>query len=373
MKRISIFSAFPPFRGGISHFSSRLTKSLEKNYTVQAYTFKKQYPNWLFPGKSQYDFNQNTVFQNPIKRIVSTFSFPSYFALFRDVNRDTPSIFITNYWMTFFAPMMGFVARKINANTKKIAIVHNFIPHEKRFFDKAFNAYFLKSYDGFVALSQHVYNDITNYVEKEKVILLPHPSYDQFGARVNKPQARKDLQINESKKTLLFFGIIRHYKGLDLLIDAFGSLDDSYQLLIAGEIYGKDDQLIQAIQKNVNAKRIFFRNEFVPDASIPIYFSAADYLILPYRSGTQSGVASIAHTYNLPIIATNTGGIAENLSINKGTIIERPESICIQQAIELAFSQIRSEAEISETELPTLNSWDEFAELLVQFAHGISK
>ena len=131
--------------------------------------------------------------------------------------------------------------------------------------------------------------------------------------------------------------------------------------------------MIQAIQKNVNAKRIFFRNEFVPDASIPIYFSAADYLILPYRSGTQSGVASIAHTYNLPIIATNTGGIAENLSINKGTIIERPESICIQQAIELAFSQIRSEAEISETELPTLNSWDEFAELLVQFAHGISK
>jgi len=373
MKRISIFSAFPPFRGGISHFSSRLTKSLEKNQRVQAYTFKKQYPNWLFPGKSQYDYNQNTVFQNPVKRIVSTFSFPSYYAFIRNINRDNPSIFITNYWMTFFAPMMGFVARKINTNTKKIAIVHNLIPHEKRFFDKAFNAYFLKSYDGFVALSQHVYNDITNYVEKEKVILLPHPSYDQFGARINKLQARKDLQIDESKNTLLFFGIIRHYKGLDLLIDAFGSLDDSYQLLIAGEIYGKDDQLIQAIQKNVNSKRIFFRNEFVPDASIPIYFSAADYLILPYRSGTQSGVASIAHTYNLPIIATNTGGIAENFSINKGKIIERPESICIQQAIELAFSQIRSEAEVSETELPTLNSWDEFAELLVDFADGISK
>ena len=210
-------------------------------------------------------------------------------------------------------------------------------------------------------------------MEKEKVILLPHPSYDQFGAQINKQQARKDLQIDESKKTLLFFGIIRHYKGLDLLIEAFGSLDDSYQLLIAGEIYGKDDQLIQAIQSNANAQRIFFRNEFVPDASIPIYFSAADFLILPYRSGTQSGVASIAHTYNLPVIATNTGGIAENLPINKGIIIESPESFCIQQAIELAFSQIRSEADVSETELSTLNSWDEFAELLVHFAHGISK
>ena len=373
MKRISIFSAFPPFRGGISHFSSRLTQSLEKKNRVQAYTFKVQYPNWLFPGKSQYDLNQNTVFQNPVKRIVSTFSFPSYFAFIKNINKDQPSIFITNYWMTFFAPMMGFVARKINSSTKRIAIVHNLIPHEKRFFDKAFNSYFLKSYDGFVALSQHVYNDLTNYVDKEKVILLPHPSYDQFGARINKQQARKELRIDESKKTLLFFGIIRHYKGLDLLIEAFGLLDDSYQLLIAGEIYGKDDQLIQAIQSNANAKRIYFRNEFVPDATIPIYFSAADFLILPYRSGTQSGVASIAHTYNLPVIATNTGGIAENLSINKGIIIESPVSSCIVQAIELAFFQSHSEGEAAETEFASINSWDDFADLLVGFADGISK
>lgn len=373
MKRISIFSAFPPFRGGISHFSARLTNALEKENSVQTHTFKSQYPNWLFPGKSQFDFNQKSEFKSPAKRIVSTFSPFSYFALTSSLKKDNSSLFITNYWMTIFAPLMGFIARGLPKKTTKIAIVHNLIPHEKRFFDSFFNRYFIKSYDGFVALSQHVYNDLSRFVAKEKIILLPHPSYDQFGKKENKEEARQILKIDSSKKTLLFFGIIRHYKGLDLLIDAFGMLDDTYQLIIAGEIYGNDSALENQIKQNRNYERIHFRNEFIPDSEIKNYFSAADFLILPYRSGTQSGVASIAQTFDLPVIATNTGGIAENIELQNGTLIEAPNPQAIQKAILNAFNKEIKVIDSTQQAASSINSWDEFAQKLILFSDSIAK
>jgi len=370
--KISIFSAFPPFRGGISQFSTKLSESLEKKHELSLITFKKQYPNILFPGKTQYDYLQNNNLKSKINRLVSTFSILSYFKTISFIEKEKPSVFLTNYWMTIFAPFMGFVARKLPKEILKIVIVHNLTPHEKRFFDKACNSYLLKSYDGFVALSDYVYNDLKKYVDEKKIIHIPHPTYDQYGKKVNREKACEKLSIDASKHTFLFFGIIRKYKGLDLLIQAFDRLDDSFQLIIAGEVYGKDDEIVRLINNNKNKDRILFHNQFIPDDEISTYFSASNYLVLPYRSGTQSGVLAIANHFNLPIIATDIGGLAEVLNFNTDLIIEFPKITAIEQT--LILSKEKSTG-FSKNEFVASKSttWDSFSSKLEEFALSLKK
>jgi len=410
--KISIFSAFPPFRGGISQFSTKLSESLEKKHELSLITFKKQYPNILFPGKTQYDYLQNNNLKSKINRLVSTFSILSYFKTISFIEKEKPSVFLTNYWMTIFAPFMGFVARKLPKEILKIVIVHNLTPHEKRFltnywmtifapfmgfvarklpkeilkivivhnltphekrfFDKACNSYLLKSYDGFVALSDYVYNDLKKYVDEKKIIHIPHPTYDQYGKKVNREKACEKLSIDASKHTFLFFGIIRKYKGLDLLIQAFDRLDDSFQLIIAGEVYGKDDEIVRLINNNKNKDRILFHNQFIPDDEISTYFSASNYLVLPYRSGTQSGVLAIANHFNLPIIATDIGGLAEVLNFNTDLIIEFPQITAIEQT--LILSKEKSTG-FSKNEFVASKSttWDSFSSKLEEFALSLKK
>jgi glycosyltransferase involved in cell wall biosynthesis len=370
--KISIFSAFPPFRGGISQFSTKLSEILEKRHELVLITFKKQYPNWLFPGKSQYDFNQKTFIKAQIHQIISTLSFPSYFKAITLIKKEKSKVFITNYWMTFFAPFMGFIARKLPKETIKIAIVHNLTPHEKRFFDKAFNSYFLKSYDGFVALSEFVYNDLKKYVDEKKIIHIPHPPYNQFGDKLTRDEACQKLNIDSSKHTLLFFGIIRKYKGLDLLIQAFDQLDENYQLVIAGEVYGKDNEIIDLIKKNTNKKRILFHNQFIPDEEITTYFSVADYLVLPYRSGTQSGVSAIANHFDLPIMATNTGGLTESLNLENDLIIEQANVSSIFTSIIQSKNKKTDENQSKENLNHTI-SWDNFCVKMEDFIASLTK
>jgi glycosyltransferase involved in cell wall biosynthesis len=181
------------------------------------------------------------------------------------------------------------------------------------------------------------------------------------------------LNLETGKKTLLFFGIIRKYKGLDLLIEAFHHLDNSYQLIIAGEVYGKDEEIQNLIDKNQNKERIHFFNQFIPDDKVSLFFSATDFLVLPYRSGTQSGVAAIAKNYNTPIIATYTGGITEKLDLNRDVIINNIDFQSIKHAIELAFSQSHT------SKIPMVRSnesnytWEDFSEELIKFSESISK
>ncbi|MFM7668416.1 MAG: glycosyltransferase [Bacteroidota bacterium] len=370
--KISIFSAFPPFRGGISQFSTKLSEALEKKHELFLITFKNQYPNWLFPGKSQYDYNQKSELKSQIYRIVSTFYFPSYQRAISTIKREKPSVFITNYWMTFFAPFMGFIARKLPKDMVKIAIVHNLIPHEKRFFDGYFNSYFLKSYDGFVALSEYVYNDLKKFVDEKRIIHIPHPPYNQFGEKINRTKACENLKINPSKHTFLFFGIIRKYKGLDLLIEAFDILDDSYQLVIAGEVYGKEDEIASLIAKNKNKDRILFHNKFIPDSDISTYFSASDFLVLPYRSGTQSGVSAIANHFSIPVIATDTGGLIETLNPKTDIVINTTDIPTIQKALAESKDKKATSSILNIEQAQTI-SWDTFSDKLEEFIQSIHK
>ena len=376
MKKISFFSSLPPFRGGISHFSQLLCKSLELKTELKTFTFKKQYPSFLFPGKSQFINNKSTI-ELKAKRIVSTFNPFSYFKAARIIKGDVPQVFICNYWMSFFGPMLGFISRSLPSTVIKVAIIHNLTPHEKRFFDKSFNRYFLKSFDGFIALSDFVLQDIKSMNKDKPAIVISHPAYTNFNDPIDCFEARNLLQIDSDKKTILFFGIIRDYKGLDLLIDAFKYLDDSYQLLIVGEVYGKDTKYKNQIDSNSNKNRIYFINKYIPDEDVHLYFSSADCLSLPYRSGTQSGVAAIAHKFALPVITTAVGGISEKIDDGvNGLIINELSAQCIAEKIKICTALSLKDKLLINHKMNKgneLNQWDLFADKTLNFIDSLKK
>lgn len=319
-RKLVFFSALPPYRGGIAQFSERLLKELVNSYDVIPFTFKSQYPNWLFPGKTQFTTNVSGNLLS--KRIVSTFNPFSYFTSLKKIINENPDILVINYWMTFMAPMYVFWAKRMPERTLRVAVVHNFIPHESRFFDRIFNNWFVNNFDLFIALSAKVEQDILIANPKARVLHLPHPSYDHFHNPIETSNARRALKIHEEKHTLLFFGIIRDYKGLDILIRAFSSLPSTFQLVIAGEVYGNDEEYKFLISQSKN-QQIFLFNEFISDDKVHLFFSSADLCVLPYRSGTQSGVKAIADRMLVPCLISNVGGIAEKIENNTdGYILE---------------------------------------------------
>ena len=368
--KVTFFSALPPFRGGISNFSELLLEQLEKITIVQPFTFKKQYPDFLFPGKTQFNDRNKRVFQ----RIVSTFNPFSYFAARKKLKKSKPAIFLTNYWMTFFGPMMAFFARGFNKEVKKIAIIHNLFPHEKRFFDTFFNRIFLSNYDGFVVLSEAVKKDVLTIRKDAICVVLKHPPYNQFGLKLNRVESIKKLGLSPFKKTLLFFGLIRDYKGLDLLLETFSYLDDSYQLIIAGEVYGSVEKYQDLISTSRN-KNILFKNDFIPDDQVSIYFSATDLCVLPYKSATQSGIKAIADSFQIPVLTTNVGGLAESISTNKnGFIIENQLPTLFADQIKSIFdSEVLKEVSQNLNSYKTneINLWQEFAENLMNFCQKL--
>lgn len=368
--KITFFSALPPFRGGISNFSELLLIELEKKTKVKAFTFKKQYPDLLFPGKTQY----NQFSKNNFPRIVSTFNPFSYFKARRILKKSNPDIFITNYWMSFFGPMMAFFAKGFNKRTLKIAIIHNLIPHEKRFFDKVFNRIFLSRYDGFAVLSESVKENLLSLRKDAKCITLFHPPYNQFGLKLSRAESIIKLGLLPERKTLLFFGLIRDYKGLDSLLEAFSFLDDSFQLVIAGEVYGLDLKYQKLIAASEN-KNILFINDFIPDDQVSIYFSAADLCILPYKSATQSGIKAIADSFQIPVLTTSVGGLAESIVPNEnGFILNNLEPIAIADQIQSIFNSDALENVnefLKKDKYQEVNLWEEFAERLLNFCQNL--
>lgn len=373
--KISIFSAFYPFRGGIAQFNARLFRELEKDHEVTAFTFKKQYPNFLFPGSSQFVQEEDKADRIPAKRIISTFNPFTYFSGSKSIRNSKPEIFVTNYWMSFFGVFMGFIAARLNSNTAKIAIIHNLIPHEQRFFDKWLNAYFLKKYDGFIVMSDAVKKDLLTVNPSAKFMHLNHPWYDHFGEKISQSKAREDLGVSNSKKTLLFFGLIRDYKGLDLLINAFGELDETYQLIIAGEVYSNLELYEKQIANSKNRERIYFFNQYIPDSEVGRYFSASDVCVLPYRSATQSGITATSFYYDVPIIATNVGGFQQIIGEPElGLIAGEPTSQVLKTGIESYFNDNLSiNFKVNIMREKEKNSWSQFAKSLVLFGENIKE
>ena len=372
--KVSVFSTFYPFRGGIAQFSSSLFRSLEKLSSVKATTFKRQYPNFLFPGKTQFVTDEDQVDKITAERVLDSINPLTYYKTAKNINEQKPDLYISNYWMTFFGPALGIISRLLNKNIKQIAILHNVTPHEKKFFDKPFTSFFLKKTDGFVVMSDSVLKDLLTLKPNAKYIRIDHPVYNHFGEKIEQEKAISQLKLDQNKKTLLFFGFIRGYKGLDLLLKAFELLDNSYQLIIAGEVYGDFNKYQELIDISKKGNDIHLFTDYISDEEVPLFFSASDVCILPYKSATQSGITAISNHFCLPIIATDVGGLKETIHHKEtGLIVNKVDEAEISLSIKEYFeNNYKSEFSEKISIQNKTNSWDNFAKKLLEFSKSIS-
>jgi glycosyltransferase involved in cell wall biosynthesis len=323
MKIVILGTAYP-YRGGLATFNERLARQfLSEGHEVEVWTFTLQYPSFLFPGKTQYSSEQapNDLL---IRRVLNSCNPFNWIRVGHQLRKAAPDMLICCYWMAFFASAYGLISRiaRRNGKTKAIALVHNMMPHEPSILDKLFAPYFVKSQNGFVALSESVVKDIekielsivNSQLSIKPKAFSPHPIYDHYGERMTKEEACKALGLAPKKNYMLFFGLVRAYKGLDLLLDAFAQIKDqlpSLQLIIAGEFYEDEEKYRAQITANGLDERVILRNEFIPDADLRKYFGAADLIVQPYKSATQSGVTQVAFHFEKPMLVTNVGGLGE--------------------------------------------------------------
>jgi glycosyltransferase involved in cell wall biosynthesis len=367
--RIAFLSPFYPYRGGIAQPSALLYRELEKGHEIKAFTFTRQYPDMLFPGSNQYVTEKDNADQIPSVRCLDTINPFSWKQAANKISEFKPDLFLTAFWMPFFAPSYGFVSGKLKKQSKVVSILHNVLPHEKRIGDKKLLRYFLKRNDGFAVMSESVRNDLVEIIPAAQYFYHELPLYNHYGSAIDKDEAKKRLQISPDKKVLLFFGFIRDYKGLDLLIDAVSKLDESYVLVIAGEVYGSFEKYQKQIDAlNIN-HRVIKHVRYIDDNEVPLFFSSADVCVLPYKSATQSGVTSIAWHFNLPVIATDVGGLKESIQHrNTGLIADEPEADTIAILIKRYFLENAKEKFVPNIiALKGKLSWRHYASGLMDF------
>lgn len=317
--KIGLITPFYPYRGGVPQFGHLFYSELMKNNEVEIFSYTTLYPHILFPGKSQFVDEIEIRPDLPSQRLLSTINPFSFRKTAKAINRFAPQILIAVYWTPYQALALAQVCRKLNKNTIVVGFVHNALPHEASVFERVLGKYFFNSCHAYICMSDVVKQGLIQIVGSQKPIcVLDHPIYEHYGALQNKADSTKTLGLSSNKKTLLFFGLIREYKGLDLLIEAMNLLDDSYQLVIAGESYEKFDKYTKLIEQSSAKERIYVFNQYIPDEQVALYFSVADCLILPYRSATQSGVVATAIQMQVPMVATNVGAIG--LAIQKANI-----------------------------------------------------
>lgn len=337
--RIAFLSTFYPFRGGIAQFNAGLYRALEKEHEVRAFTFTTQYPGILFPGQSQYISGSDPADKIPSHPVLSTINPISYFSAANAVSAWNPDLVITKFWMPFFGPSLGTVLRKTKKNSVNISILDNVIPHEKRPGDMMLTRFFLNQNQGFVVMSETVKKDLLSLQPGAKYVFQPHPLYNHFGKTLPRQEAIEKLNLNPNKKWLLFFGFIRDYKGLDILIQAMKKLPEEFGLIIAGEVYGSFDKYETLIEELDLGERIALFTRYIRDEEVPRFFSASEACILPYKSATQSGIISIAFHFQLPVIATREGGLSEYIHEGEtGCLIDEPNAQKTAEAI-LRFSK----------------------------------
>lgn len=372
--KIAILSCFYPFRGGLAQFNASLLGELSKEHTVKAFNFSLQYPDILFPGKTQYVTEGDPAVPVESEALLSTVNPFSWYKTARAIREWGADLLIMRYWMSWFAPSLGTVSRHVGPNCKVVPITDNVIPHEPHFFDKPLTKWFLKAADGCVTLSETVAQDLLRWKPDARYKVIPHPLYTHFGPRLPREEAESRLGLDSGLKTLLFFGLIRKYKGLDILLEAFRELPDDYQLLIAGEPYGDFSEYAQAIQSSPNKERIHLFDKYIPDSEVPLYFSAADAVVLPYRSATQSGVAASSNFYEVPMIVTDTGSLRQDVAgRGTGIVVDRAEAECVREGIVRFFGTpgLREKCIENIREEKKRLSWSEFCKSLISFTESL--
>ena len=367
--KIAILSPFYPFRGGLAQLNARLYTELGKKNEVKAFSFTTLYPSILFPGKTQLVEAGDTATPIDSDRVLNSVNPLSYISTAKVINNYSPDILIIPYWMSFLAPAFGTVAHLLDKKIKVVSLVHNAIPHEKHFFDTAFAKYFFRKCDAFIVMSDVVKDDLLKLVPNANVLLRSHPIYDQYKERFSKEEACRKLNIELGKRNLLFFGLIRDYKGLDLLIEAIDYLDDSYQLIIAGECYGEFNKYQDLIDKSKFTENIKVFEQYIPDEMVTDLFSVADLLVLPYRSATQSGVVAMAYQLELPMLATNVGALGKTIQdAQTGLVVSEITPRSIAEGIRSFFVDSKKDKYLANIQSEkTRLSWASFTESIEKF------
>lgn len=336
--KIIIIGPAHPYRGGIALFSNRLADALvADNNAVNIVTFKLQYPGFLFPGKTQFSDNESSSKIKTLRAINSVNPF-NWIKVGMQIRAAKPDLVIFKYWMPFMAPCFGTIAKYIkkDSSIKIISLVHNLVPHEKRFGDTILTKYFVKRVDGFIAMSQSVIADINRFNTTKPTALSPHPLYDNFGKIKTRKEALEALGLDTQFNYMLFFGIVRKYKGLDILLKAFADKrlnDGSLKLIVAGEFYDDDAEYLDLIHKHDLTDAVILTKGFIPDNKVVDYFCAADIVVQPYRTATQSGVTQIAYHFNKPMLVTDVGGLKEIVPNGKVGYVVEPNQNAVTEAL----------------------------------------
>ena len=372
--RIAILSCFYPYRGGIAQFNANLYEELGKTHDVRAFNFSRQYPDILFPGKTQYVTKEDEAVPIEAEALLDTANPLSWGRTARAIRAWGPDVLLVRYWMSWFAPSLGEVARKMAPGCRVIGILDNVIPHERHWFDTPLTRWFLKGLNGAVTLCEEVGRDLLALRPDIPHTVLPHPIYTHFGAKLPREEAERRLNIPAGRRTLLFFGLIREYKGLDILLQAFDLLDDRYQLVVAGEPYGSFDKYQKLIDGGRAPADVHVFPDYIRDAEVKNYFSAADLTVLPYRSATQSGISSVSNHFGVPMVVTDVGGLRETVGARgTGIVCENGTPACIAAAITRYFDEPALQEELRAgiaAEKERL-SWSRFAQDLMTFAESI--
>ena len=372
--KIAILSCFYPYRGGIAQFNANLFEELGKTHDVRAFNFSRQYPDILFPGKTQYVTKEDEAVPIEAEALLDTANPLSWGRTARAIRAWGPDVLLVRYWMSWFAPSLGEVARKMAPGCRVIGILDNVIPHERHWFDTPLTRWFLKGLDGAVTLCEEVGRDLLALRPDIPHAVLPHPIYTHFGAKLPREEAERRLNIPAGRRTLLFFGLIREYKGLDILLQAFDLLDDRYQLVVAGEPYGSFDKYQKLIDGGRAPADVHVFPDYIRDAEVKNYFSAADLTVLPYRSATQSGISSVSAHFGVPMVVTDVGGLRETVGARgTGIVCENGTPACIAAATTRYFDEPALQEELRAgiaAEKERL-SWSRFAQDLMTFVESI--
>jgi glycosyltransferase involved in cell wall biosynthesis len=361
MKIILIGTAYP-YRGGLASFNERLMSQFQNEADeVEIKTFTLQYPSILFPGKTQFSSSEN-LNNFPIERCVNSINPLNWIKVGRKIKRENPDIVIIKYWMPFMSPCFGTMARLIKSNkkTKIIAIADNIIPHERRFFDSWLTKYFVGCVDAWIAMSQSVFDDIKTFDKTTPCKLCFHPIFDNFGEKIDKATAQKILDLKSKEINILFFGLVRDYKGLDILIKALKNPDlEKYplHLTVAGEFYEPQEKYDEIISQ-LGLKNITIHNKFIANEEVKNYFCACDLVVLPYKTATQSGVTQIAFHFEKPMLVTDVGGLSEIVKHGKSGYVCQPNVEALSKTL-IDFCENRPDFRESLMEEKKKFSWEE--------------
>jgi len=372
MKNVVVLGTAYPYRGGLASFIEMIARTFGKQgKKVDVITFKLQYPEWLFPGETQFSKSPPPDGLNII-RMVNSVNPLNWLRVGLHIRRMRPDTVFLKYWTPFLAPCMGTICRIVSGNRHTVILTQldNVVPHEKHFYDNILTRYFVNSVHGFLYMSQQVKSELDMFTTKKPAIFAPHPVFSNFGEKVTRHEACQQLNLPTDKHYVLFFGLIRDYKGLDLMLDAWANLRTNGQahdkkLIIAGEFYTDKAPYIQQMERLGVSDDVIWHDRFIRDEDVKYYFSAVDVLVQPYKSATQSGVTQIAYQFETPMIVTNVGGLAEIVPDGQTGFVVETNALDITQAIEKIYENdnLQRMAENMITEKRRF-SWDHFAEQL---------